>query len=105
MLNLFADIPDNLPDELTTVLSTSENVRIERIVSDGHSSSANFWYDQNEHEWVLVIQGAARIVFADNSPPRELKAGDWLNIPAHQKHRVDWTSPDEPTIWLAVFFR
>ena len=100
--NLFADLPQHLPQELVQTLLTAANVRIERIVSHGHASPEGFWYDQDQHEWVVVLKGAARLRFEDRMV--EMKAGDFLNIPAHRKHRVEWTTPDEPTIWLAVFF-
>ncbi len=100
--NLFSAIPENPPEELTTVLQAGKGVRIERIVSQGHSSPQGFWYDQPDHEWVLVLKGAARIEFEDSTV--EMKPGDFIKIPAHQKHRVAWTTPDEPTIWLAVHY-
>ncbi len=103
MSNLFADLPDDLSEELVETIANSKHVRIERIVSTGHSSPEGFWYDQDEHEWVVVLKGEARLVFEDVSEPVHLKVGDHINIPAHQKHRVEWTTPDEPTIWLAVF--
>ncbi len=103
MTNLFADLPSQLPEELLTTLFSAENVRIERIVSHGHSSPEGFWYDQDEAEWVVVLKGAARLRFEDESSPTELRLGDSLLIPAHRKHRVEWTTPDEPTVWLAVF--
>ena len=101
--NLFTDFPANLPDELLTTLLEATNIRIERIVSHGHASPEGFWYDQDEHEWVIVLQGAARLQFEDSIV--EMKTGDFVNIPAHKRHRVEWTTPDEPTIWLAVFYR
>jgi cupin 2 domain-containing protein len=101
-MNLFANIPENFSEELTTVLEKGHGVRIERIVSQGHSSPADFWYDQPESEWVLVLKGAARLEFEDRMV--EMSPGDYINIPAHTKHRVAWTSPDEPTIWLAVHY-
>ena len=101
MKNLLANLPNNLPEELTTVLQEGENLRIERIISTGHSSPPGFWYDQPEHEWVIVLQGAAQLEFEDRVV--ELRPGDTINIPAHQKHRVEWTSPVEPTVWLAGF--
>ncbi|MCO8124685.1 cupin domain-containing protein [Stieleria sp. TO1_6] len=103
MDNLFHDLPDSLPDELSEVLGKSEHVRIERIVSTGQCSPPGHWYDQQQDEWVVVLSGAARLEFADGST-REMTIGDYLLIPAHQKHRVDWTTADEPTVWLAVFF-
>ena len=102
MTNLFADLPQHLPDELFTTLLDAKNVRIERIVSHGHASPDGFWYDQDQHEWVVVIKGAARLSFEGQT--FEMKPGDALNIPAHTKHRVVWTTPDEPTIWLAVHY-
>ncbi len=98
--NFFAAVPHHLPDELFTTLLGTAQVRIERIVSHGHASPEAFWYDQDQHEWVLVLKGPARLRFEDGEI--EMKPGDFVNIPAHKKHRVEWTTPDEPTIWLAV---
>jgi cupin 2 domain-containing protein len=99
-VNLFADLPKQLHDELVQTLVSAANVRIERIVSHGHASPEGFWYNQDQHEWVVVLKGAARLRFEDGIV--EMKSGDHVNIPAHKKHRVEWTTPDEPTIWLAV---
>ena len=102
MDNLFAEIPSLLQEELTETLVSAASLRIERIVSHSHASPEGFWYDQKEHEWVVVLRGAARLQFEDGLV--ELKPGDFVNIPAHRKHRVDWTTPGEPTVWLAVFY-
>jgi cupin 2 domain-containing protein len=102
MGNLFEGIPAHLPEELTETLLHSAHVRVERIVSRGHASPLDFWYDQEQHELVFVLQGAARLRLENESV--ELAAGDWLNIPAHQRHRVEWTAPDQTTIWLAIFY-
>lgn len=101
-MNLFENIPENLPDELTEVLAEHSNVRIERIVSDGHASAGGFWYDQAENEWVFLVSGSAVLEFEDHS--LEMKPGDHVLIPGHQKHRVASTSETEKTIWLAVFY-
>lgn len=101
--SIFADIPKQLPDELCQTLLASPTVRIERIVSQGHKSQEGFWYDQDQNEWVMVLHGRGRLSFAD-SDPIELAAGDYLLIPAHCRHRVDWTAPDTDTIWLAIHF-
>jgi cupin 2 domain-containing protein len=100
--NLFTGLPTQLPDELFTTLLEAADVRIERIVSHGHASPEGFWYDQDQHEWVVVLKGAARLRFEDEII--EMKPGDFVNIPAHKKHGVEWTTPDEPTIWLAVHY-
>ena len=101
--NLFAGIPSSLPEELTNVLvegSASGTVRIERIVSKGHSTS---WYDQNESEWVVVLKGSAELEFAGGEITA-LAAGDYIFLPPHKKHRVAKTDDKEETVWLAVFF-
>ena len=100
--NLFTDLPAALPEELFTTLLQTPGIRIERIVSQGHKSAEGFWYDQDQAEWVLVLKGAARLEFEDRL--LEMRPGDFVNIPAHKKHRVAWTTPDEPTIWLAVHY-
>ena len=101
--NLFADIPASIPEELLQVLMTTPTLRIERIVSLGHASPEGFWYDQPTHEWVALLSGAARL-HLENQPPIELTPGGHLNIPAHTRHRVEWTHPDEPTVWLAIHY-
>ena len=100
--NLFADLPRDLPNELISTLAESKGIRIERIVSHGHASPEGFWYDQAHSEWVIVLQGQARLRFEDRV--LEMASGDFVNIAAHQKHRVDWTTPDQPTVWLVVFY-
>lgn len=103
MTNLYAELPAHLPDELVQTLLSTGHLRIERIVSQGHASPPEFWYDQAEHEWVLLMQGAARLRFDDEVV--ELKPGDFLNIPVHRRHRVEWTAPDQQTIWLAIYYK
>jgi cupin 2 domain-containing protein len=98
--NTFDDLPQHLPKEVVQTLIRAADVRIERIISHGHASPADFWYDQPQHEWVIVLKGAARLQFEDGMV--EMKVGDFINIPAFKKHRVDWTTPDEPTVWLGV---
>lgn len=98
--NIFDNLPQHLPRELVQILIRAADVRIERIISHGHASPADFWYDQAQHEWVIVLKGAARLQFEDAMV--EMNPGDFINIPAFKKHRVDWTTPDEPTVWLGV---
>ena len=103
--SLFADIPDELPNELMETLAEGSGCRVERIVSRGHRSPERFWYDQEESEWVLVVKGEARLLIERAGETEEvaMTAGDWIDLPAHTRHRVEWTAPDEETIWLAVF--
>ncbi len=78
--NLFGGIPSNLPEELFTTLHQAKGLRIERIVSQGHTSPPGFWYDQDEYEWVVVLQGSAVIEFEGEPEPTKLQAGSYLNI-------------------------
>ena len=104
MPNLFENIPRELPQELVEVLLNSQQFRVERIVSRGHASAPDFWYDQQWHEWVLLVSGAARLAFDDSDRPISMQPGDWVHIEAHRRHRVEWTASEEPTIWLAVHY-
>lgn len=101
--NVFQNLPSKLPEELVTILAENSHVRIERIVSTGHSSPPDFWYDQQEHEWVIVLKGEAKLLY-DTGEEINMQPGDHCLIPAHQKHRVEWTTDNEPTVWLAVFY-
>lgn len=100
--NLFANIPSNLPQELFETILSKPNVRIERIVSQGQSSPQGFWYDQDQSEFVVLLHGAARLRFEDGEV--EMMPGSFIDIPANKRHRVEWTSPDQQTIWLAVHY-
>src|SRR5262245_29483366 len=101
--NLLTSIPSLVTDEQVETLVENPHVRIERIISHGQASPEGFWYDQPRSEWVMVLKGEARLQL-DNQQPIDLKPGDAILIPAHARHRVDWTTEAEPTIWLAVYF-
>lgn len=102
--SLFSNIPNTLPEEVMEDLVNTSQIRIERILSHGQSSPDEGWYEQEEHEWVLVVQGKAVLAYDDDTELR-LSAGDYVNIPAGVKHRVAWTDPEQVTIWLAIFYR
>ena len=102
-MNLFDDIPQELPEELFTPLLSKSGLRIERIVSAGHKSEPNFWYNQEENEWIYLVEGSAELTFEAGRKHR-LKKGDTLLIPAHQKHQLTHTSTEPKCIWLAVFW-
>lgn len=101
MPNLLSALPSSLSAEITESLVHAKHIRIERIVSQGQASPEGFWYDQDQAEFVVLVQGAGRLRFENEV--KELQSGDWIKIPAHRKHRVEWTTPDEQTVWLAVF--
>ncbi len=104
MKNIYSSIPNTIEQEIFEDLLKSENIRIEKIISKGQSSPTEGWYDQEEHEWVIVLDGYGIISFEDGREVK-LKKGDYLNIPAHEKHKVKWTDPDQITIWLAIFYK
>jgi len=101
MGNIFFSLPDKLEQESLAELLLHKNIKIERIVSKGHASPNSGWYDQQENEWVIVLEGSGSILF-ENGKEIDLKKGDYLNIPAHTKHKVTRTDPDNITIWLAI---
>ncbi len=103
MSNIFSLLPEGMGGEIVEDIFKGPNVCIERIISRGHCSPDVGWYDQSENEWVIVLSGAGKILFDDGAEVL-LKSGDYLNIPAHTRHRVSWTDPEEITVWLALFY-
>ncbi len=101
--NFFEDVPASLEDEYFEDIISSPYFRLEKIISDGHSSPEGFWYDQDKNEFVLLLSGSAEIAFNDE-PTIHLKPGDYFIIPAHKKHRVEKTDLNEKTIWLTLHF-
>ncbi len=102
--NLFDALPDALPEEAFTTLLESGGFKLVRIVSTGHATPEGEWQDQDEAEWVVVLRGRAGLRFEDEPTERVLEAGDFVTIPAHRRHRVEWTSEDEATVWLALHY-
>ena len=104
MANLFDPIPPEITSEIIQVLLATGNFRLERIVSNGQATPPGEWYDQDTHEWVALLSGGAGLRFEDEAEPRVLAPGDYLLIPAHRRHRVEWTDPETPTVWLALHY-
>jgi cupin 2 domain-containing protein len=103
--NIFENVPNTiLKEEITNLLHSGSNIRIERIVSQGQTSPAEGWYDQDENEWVILLDGFAGITFEDDSEIL-LNKGDYLLIPAHKKHKVTFTTNKRKSIWLAIFYK
>jgi cupin 2 domain-containing protein len=102
--NLLSALPDAGAGEALDALVEGGRFRLLRIVSAGQATPAGQWYDQGEAEWVLLLAGAAGIAIEGEAAPRRLFPGDWLGLPAHCRHRVEWTAPDAPTVWLALHY-
>jgi cupin 2 domain-containing protein len=100
--NLFDGLPKASAEEEITILSRFAGARVERIVSRGQASPPGFWYDQPAPEWVVLLSGSAALLFEGEDSPRILRPGDWVEIAAHVRHRVEWTAADQATVWLAV---
>lgn len=101
--NLFSGLPEGQQTgEALDILLAGGEFRLVRIVSTGQATLQGEWYDQAEAEWVVLLQGAAGLRFEDEAAERVMGVGDWVSIPAHRRHRVEWTAPDEPTVWLAL---
>ena len=103
--NVFADVAEASEHEQVKDLLSTADVRIERIVSTGHASPPNFWYDQDWTEWILLLAGSAGLLLEGEAAPRPLKSGDYICIDAHRRHRVAWTDKARPTVWLAIHLR
>ena len=100
-----------LPDDMGGTTERFEELlchsgfRIERIISSGQASPPGFWYDQDVAEWVVLLSGAAELQFEDEAAPRKLVPGDWIDIAPHRRHRLNWTDPSQPSVWLAIHYR
>ncbi len=102
--NIFSQIPTSIHEEVFETIIHANNLTIERIISKGQASPPGFWYNQDRNEWVMVVQGKARLKFEKGDEMMKMESGDYVHIPAHCRHRVDWTDPAQETIWLAVHY-
>ncbi|MEW6296263.1 MAG: cupin domain-containing protein [Thermodesulfobacteriota bacterium] len=103
--NLFSPLPNIIPEEICEVLLHTGLFTLQRIISAGQATPPGEWYDQDTHEWVVLLSGSAGLRFADAPDLLVLRPGDYVHIPAHRRHRVEWTDPRHPTVWLALHYR
>jgi cupin 2 domain-containing protein len=104
MANLLAGVNGPTREELIETLLETPQVRLERIVSTGQATPEGQWYDQERNEWVAVLSGSAGLLFEGEAEIRVMHPGDHLLIPAHRRHRVAWTDPQQQTVWLALHY-
>jgi cupin 2 domain-containing protein len=102
--NIYSDIPDDLTHEVFEEILRNGSLKLERIISKGHETPEDQWYDQDQDEWIILLKGSAGLVIEGEREIVALKSGDYLLLPAHLKHRVEWTDPEEETIWMALYF-
>jgi cupin 2 domain-containing protein len=101
--NFFENYPFS-EDEIFEDILKNKNFKIERIVSRGHITPEDEWYNQETDEWVMLLTGSAKLLF-DKGEELKMKPGDFINIPAHKKHKVIFTDTNEDSIWLAVHYK
>lgn len=104
MGNLLADIPGILPEELFETILAQPGFKLERIVSRGQATPEGKWYDQAVAEWVLLVKGSAGLRIENRSEEIILRPGDHVLLPAHCRHRVEWTAAECETVWLALHY-
>jgi cupin 2 domain-containing protein len=102
--NVFANLPPSQSEEVFQEMIQGERFRLERIISFGQATAVGQWYDQEQHEWVVLLSGAAGLRFEGEEGLRVLHPGDFANIPAHTRHRVEWTDEKQNTVWLALHY-
>lgn len=102
--SLLADLPETLPEERFETLLETPTFRLERILSLGHATPEGQWYDQDRDEWVVLLQGRARLSIEGRAEEIALNSGDAVLLPAHCRHRVEWTPSDRITVWLALHY-
>ena len=102
--NFYSNIPEHIPDEVFETLQETSNLKIERILSMGQTTPDGEWYDQERDEWVILLRRQARLKMEGEAELLHLKAGDYVHLPAHLRHRVEWTDPEEVCVWLAIHY-
>ena len=103
--NLFSKVPDLLKDEVFETLLKTDQFKLERIISPGRATQPGEWYDQDTNEWVLLLRGRAGLLFEGKREVRVMHPGDYVHIPAHHRHRVEWTEAGQKTVWLALHYK
>ena len=102
--NIFLEIPDHIPEEIFETILKTEHFKLERIVSAGGATPPGKWYDQDTDEWVILLSGSAGLLFDGDEKVCVMKPGDHILIPAYRRHRIEWTDPNQKTVWLALHY-
>jgi cupin 2 domain-containing protein len=102
--NIFLDLPQVMIEEISEALLDTQHFRLERIISVGQRTLPGEWYDQDTNEWVILLSGSAGLLFEGEKEACVMLPGDYVHIPAHRRHRVEWTEPEQKTVWLALHY-
>jgi cupin 2 domain-containing protein len=102
-MNIFQNLATSTTEEIFEDLLNTSHFKLERIISTGQATPAGEWYDQEQDEWVILLSGSAGLLF-ENETVQVLQPGDYVHIPAHLRHRVEWTDDSQPTVWLALHY-
>ncbi len=103
--NLFQEIPESTVNEIIELLLKTDHCKLERIVSRGQKTPPGEWFDQEMNEWVILLSGSAGLLLEGETDAYTMRPGDYIHIPAHRRHRVEWTDPKQKTVWLALHFK
>jgi cupin 2 domain-containing protein len=105
MNNIYARIPEGFREEMFEDILHGGAFKLKRVVSQGQATALGQWYDQDRDEWVVLLSGSAGIRVEGQEEVMVLKPGDYVHLPAHQKHRVEWTDAKAATVWLAIYYQ
>jgi cupin 2 domain-containing protein len=103
--NLFSQIPDLFQGEVFEALLETEHFVLERIISSGQATPPGEWFDQDTSEWVILLSGSAGLLLEGEKNMKIMYPGDYIHIPAHHRHRIEWTDSGKRTIWLALHYK
>jgi len=103
--NIFWGFPKIIIEETSEALLRTQHFRLERIISSGQMTPPGEWYDQESNEWVILLSGNAGLLFEGETEVRVMRPGDYVHIPAHRRHRVEWTDREQKTVWLALHYQ
>jgi cupin 2 domain-containing protein len=103
--NIFWGFPGTMMEEMSETLLNTQHFMLERIISSGQMTPPGEWFDQESSEWVVLINGNAGLLFEGETEPCVMGPGDYVHIAAHRRHRVEWTDPEQKTVWLALHYR
>jgi cupin 2 domain-containing protein len=103
--NIFWGFPGPMMGEMSETLLNTQHFRLERIISSGQMTPPGEWFDQESNEWVVLLSGNAGLLFEGETEVCVMRPGDYVQIPAHRRHRVEWTDREQKTVWLALHYQ